>query len=233
MEKIIIGELLGTFVLILFGTGTCAANSLRKSYAQNTGWVFITLGWGFAVFAGIIVSSPLSGAHLNPAVSLGFFLQGSMSIVELLAYIGAQLVGAILGAAAVYQLYYHHFYVEDEDYGGVFFTAPAIKDSVRNFFAELVGTATLVLFIMMMAHDKSANSLFVPFMIVAIGIALGSLTGYAINPVRDFGPRIVYSLTKMGKKYSANWSYAWVPIVGPLCGAVVASLIYTLMLNYL
>lgn len=234
MDKIFIGELLGTLVLILFGAGTCAANSLVKSYARNAGWVFIVFGWGLGVFAGIIVSNPLSGAHLNPAVSLAFFMQGSIIFSEFAVYVVAQLIGAFLGAGLIYQLYFNHFHIEKQaGLGGIFFTEPAIKDTKRNLLSEMVGTFMLVLFIMMLAHDSTAGSLYVPFVVVGIGIALGSLTGYAINPARDLGPRLLYSLTKLNKNKSANWGYAWIPVLGPLLGGALASAMYTMLVNYL
>ncbi|MGL4382830.1 MAG: MIP/aquaporin family protein [Bacilli bacterium] len=233
MDKIIIGELIGTCILIIFGLGTCAANALNKSYAKGSGWVFIVFGWGLGVFAGIIVSAPLSGAHLNPAVSLSFLLQETITLPEFLAYVGAQLAGAFIGAFIVYQLYYDHFVdsMKDGPLGGVFFTGPAIPNRARNFASEIVGTFILVLFILMLAKDAGANSLFVPFLVVGVGIALGSLTGYAINPARDLGPRLFYSLTQLNKDGSANWGYAIVPIVGPLLGSALATLVYMTLLK--
>lgn len=234
MDKIFIGELIGTFVLILFGAGTCAANSLKKSYAHNTGWVFIVFGWGFGVFAGAMVSAPLSGAHLNPALSIAFFAKGDMTISQLGVYVLAQMIGAILGSALVYQLYYEHFRAEEElktPCGGIFFTGPAVRNIPRNLLSEIVGTFILVIFILMVGHDKTSNSLFVPFLIVGIGIALGSLTGYAINPARDLGPRIMYSLTKLNKMHPADWSYAFVPVLGPIIGGLLATGLYITVMS--
>ncbi|NIZ20010.1 MIP/aquaporin family protein [Entomospira culicis] len=236
MTNIMLGEFLGTAIILLFGNGTNAANTLNKSFAKGTGWVFIAFGWGLGVFAGIVVSNPLSGAHLNPAVSLAMLMQQAISLPEFVIYFGAQLMGAIFGSWLVYQLYYDHFTasLENKSLGGVFFTNAASANTMRNLLSEVVGTFILVLFILNTAHDTSASSLFVPFLIVGIGIALGSLTGYAINPVRDLGPRLMYTFTRLsGHCKDTNWSYAWIPIIGPLLGAGLATLVYQFMVTLL
>lgn len=231
MLNILVGEIIGTAVLILIGTSTCAAVSLNKSPAKGDGWVFITFGWGLGVLAGIIVSMPISGAVLNPAVAFGLFVTSSISFIELIVYIIAEMIGALIGAYLTYQLYYNHFAQTTDSHTifSVFATSPSIKDSKRNLLSEIVGTFILVLFILMCSLDSSLGAIYVPLVVIAIGIALGSLTGYAINPARDLGPRIIHYLVKIEHKGPSNWQYAWIPIVGPLTGGLLAGLLFIVL----
>lgn len=230
--QMIFAEFIGTFVLILLGTGTCAAVSLDKSPAKGDGWVFITFGWGFAVLAGALISIPISGGHLNPAVSFAFLLTGDLSVQLFIGYVIAQVLGAMLGAFVTYQLYYDYFQQnEDGDLVTIFATAPTVKNIKRNYLSEIVGTFILVLFIMGTTLYTDLAPVFVPLVVVAIGIALGNLTGYAINPARDFGPRLVYHLfVKHPNKGSSNFSYQHVPIFGPLIGSALAVLVFQVMI---
>lgn len=229
--NILFGEIIGTMILIIFGVGTNAANSLNKSYAKGSGWVFIVFGWGLGVFAGSLVSNPLSGGHLNPAVSFTLLLQNSITLSQFFTYFIAQIVGSFLGAAVVYQLYYDHFQETEGHLGTVFYTGPSILNYTRNMLSEIIGTFILVIFILQLSSDSSATSMFVPLVVVGIGICLGSLTGYAINPARDFGPRLLYSFTKLANKHKTDWKYAVIPFIGPLLGGAISYFVFNIMEN--
>lgn len=225
--SIFLSELLGTFTLVLLGNGVVAGVVLAKTKANNAGWVLITLGWGFAVMMGIIVAFP-SGAHINPAVSMGLLVEQSISFNDFLIYVSAQMVGAILGAAAVVGLYWNH-YQATEDAGSVlatFSTGPAIRNTGVNLFSEVLGTFMLV-FVILMIRENSVNNdaiLLVPFLVMSIGISLGGVTGYAINPARDLGPRIAHFLLPVPNKGDSDWAYSWIPVVGPLLGGALAAI---------
>ena len=225
--SIFLSELLGTFTLVLLGNGVVAGVVLAKTKANNAGWVVITLGWGFAVLIGIIVAFP-SGAHINPAVSMGLLVEQSISFNDFLIYVSAQMVGAILGAAAVVGLYWNH-YQATEDAGSVlatFSTGPAIRNTGVNLFSEVLGTFMLV-FVILMIRENSVNNdaiLLVPFLVMSIGMSLGGVTGYAINPARDLGPRIAHFLLPVPNKGDSDWAYSWIPVVGPLLGGALAAI---------
>lgn len=240
----ITAEFLGTFILILLGVGVNANNTLNQTYAQNTGWVLISFGWGLAVFCGVVVAGPYSGAHINPAVTIGLAIAGSFPWIEVAGFILAQLGGAMLGAFCVWVTYHQH-YRTTEDNGaklGTFSTGPAMKNTFQNFFSEALGTFVLVFVVLYIAgptleagnldHAQvglgSIGALPVAFLVVAIGMALGGTTGYAINPARDLGPRIVHALLPM-KKGNSNWGYAWIPVIGPLLGASIAAGVFILL----
>ncbi len=230
--QMIFAEFIGTFVLILLGTGTCAAVTLDKSAAKDSGWLFIAFGWGLAVMAGALITIPISGGHLNPAVSFAFLLTGDLSFGLFVGYVVAQILGAMLGAFLTYQLYYDHFQQnESGDLVGIFATGPTIANTPRKYLSEIVGTMLLVLFILGTTLYTDLAPIFVPMVVVAIGIAVGNITGYAINPARDLGPRLVYALfVKHPRKGSANFGYQHVPIFGPLIGSAIAVLIFTIMI---
>lgn len=230
--QMIFAEFIGTFILILFGTGTCAAATLDKSSAKDSGWVFIAFGWGFAVLAGSLITIPISGGHLNPAVSLAFLLTGDLSFGMFIGYVLAQLIGAFCGAFLTYQLYYDYFAAnESGELLSIFATSPTIKNTPRNYLSEIVGTFILVLFILGTTLYINLAPIFVPLVVVAIGISLGNLTGYAINPARDLGPRLMYALcVKHERKQDPNFGYQHIPIFGPLFGSLFAVIIFAFMI---
>ncbi|MBK5721896.1 aquaporin family protein [Dysgonomonas sp. Marseille-P4677] len=227
MGQDILFEFIGTAILILFGAGVCANVSLKKTLGNSSGWVVIAFGWGFAVFVGAYISAPFSGAHLNPAVTIGLAIAGSFN-GSIVGYIIAQMLGAILGASLVYLMYKPHFDAEENPDAklGVFCTKPAIKNWFSNFFSEVVGTFVLIFGILYAAGAEIAGPLPVAILIVAIGMSLGGTTGYAINPARDLGPRIAHALLPIKGKRDSNWGYAWLPVVAPICGAALAALLY-------
>ena len=233
-------EWLGTMVLILLGDGVCAGNSLNKTKGQGGGWIVITLAWGFAVMCGVFIAGPYSGAHLNPAVTLGLAIAGKFAWSEVLGYIVAQMLGGFCGAVLVW-LYYKDHYDATPDGDtklGTFCTMPAIPNRARNFFCEFVGTWLLVFVILMFATKEntpavgmgSLGAFPVTALIMAIGMSLGGTTGYAINPARDFGPRCAHALLPMKDKRDSGWSYSWIPVLAPLCGAAFAALTFLLVM---
>ena len=229
-------EFLGTFVMILLGVGVCACTSLPRSKGQGAGWVVVTLAWGLAVMCGVLIAGPYTGAHLNPAVTIGLASAGKFSWALVAPYILSQLLGAFLAAVAIYYFYKYHFdLTEDPDTKlGVFATIPAIENMKRNFLSEVIGTFVLVLVILFMSGKGntaevglgSIGALPVSLLVIVIGMSLGGTTGYAINPVRDFGPRLAHSLLPIKGKGSSKWKYVWVPILGPILGGVFAALVY-------
>ncbi|NDV96790.1 aquaporin family protein [Dysgonomonas sp. 521] len=231
MGKDILFEFIGTAILILFGAGVCANVSLKKTLGNSSGWVVISFGWGFAVFVAAFISAPFSGAHLNPAVTIGLAIAGSFK-GSIIGYIIAQMLGAILGACLVYTMYKPHFDAEENPDAklGVFCTGPAIKNWVANFLSEVIGTFALVFGIIYAAGAQIAGPLPVAILIVAIGMSLGGTTGYAINPARDLGPRIAHAILPIKGKRDSNWGYSWLPVVAPVCGGSLAALLY-LVLN--
>ncbi|MGP3561085.1 MIP/aquaporin family protein [Geobacillus sp. BK01] len=229
-----LGEFVGTALLIIFGAGVCAGVNLKKSYAANSGWLVITMGWGLAVAIAAYAVGQYSGAHLNPALTVALALAGDFPWKDVPGYIAAQVLGAVVGAVIVCLHYWPHW-KETDDPGvklGVFATGPAVPNVVANLLSEMIGTFVLVLAILAIGANKFADGLnpfIVGFLIVAIGLSLGGTTGYAINPARDFGPRLAHFLLPIPGKGSSNWSYAWVPIVGPLLGGAMGSLVYKLL----
>ncbi len=232
-------ELVGTMVLILLGDGVVAGSTLRKSKGFGAGWVVITLGWGFAVMCGVFIAGPYSGAHLNPAVTLGLAAAGKFPWADVLPYIGAQMIGGFLGAILVYLFYKDHFDAT-EDHAtklGVFCTMPAIYNPLRNFFCEVVGTWLLVFVILAFSTEGNTPVLGmgdlgafpVTMLIMSIGMSLGGATGYAINPARDLAPRIAHAILPIRDKKGSGWSYSWVPVAGPLVGGVLAAVCFMLM----
>lgn len=241
----IVAEFIGTSILILFGVGVVANNSLKHTIAEKSGnWMLICFGWGFGVYLGVVVAGPVSGAHINPAVSVGLAVAGKFPWSDVPGYVSAQLLGAMTGSFLAWVTYYSH-YKATEDPAiklGTFSTGPAIKNTPLNFFSEVIGTFMLVFVVLYIAGASieadnlenakiglgSIGALPVAFLVVAIGMSLGGTTGYAINPARDLGPRIVHALVPM-KKGSSNWPYAWIPVFGPLTGAVLAGLLYLVL----
>lgn len=229
-------EFLGTLVLVLLGCGVVACVSLKKSKGEGAGWIVVTLAWGLAVFCGVLIAGPWSGAHLNPAVTLGLAAAGKFPWTDAGPFIVAQILGGIVGALLVYVFYKDHFdATEGEDTKlGVFATIPAIENKTRNLICEIIGTFILVLVILFIGDEGNASqvglgsvgALPVALLVVVIGMSLGGTTGYAINPARDLGPRIAHAILPIKGKGSSQWHYSWVPIAGPLIGGVVAALVY-------
>jgi len=229
-------EFIGTLVLILLGDGVCCATSLSKSKANGAGWVVITLGWGLAVMCGVFIAGPYSGAHLNPAVTLGFAFAGQFDWAAVLPYIAAQMLGGFAGAVAVYLFYKDHFdATEDPDAKlGVFCTMPAIMNKGRNFFCEFLASWLLVFVILVLGNKENLpevgmgelGAFPVTMLIMAIGMSLGGTTGYAINPARDLAPRIAHAILPIKGKRDSGWGYSWVPVAGPICGGLFAALTY-------
>ncbi|MER5398315.1 MIP/aquaporin family protein [Streptomyces sp. NPDC002599] len=254
-SDIFIGETIGTAVLILLGGGVCAAVTLKASKARAAGWLAIAFGWGFAVMTAVYISAPLSGAHLNPAVTLALAIKDD-DYSNLATYWGGQLLGAMIGAALVWVAYYGQFLahltdseivggsdkpavkaVEAEEAAagpvlGIFSTGPEIRNAVQNLATEIIGTVVLILAILTQGLNNNGDGLGVlgalitSFVVVGIGLSLGGPTGYAINPARDLGPRIVHALLPLPNKGGSDWSYAWIPVVGPLIGGAIAAGIY-------
>jgi glycerol uptake facilitator protein len=235
-----IAEILGTMVMILLGNGVVANVSLKGTNGNSSGWIVITSAWAFAVFVGVTIAGPVSGAHLNPAVTLGLALIGKFDWNLVPTYILAEMIGAMLGAFFVWLSHKDHF-AATEDEGAklaCFSTGPAIKNNVSNLISEIIATFVLIFSIfyiagptLTLASDTNAviglgtiGALPVAILVWAIGLSLGGTTGYAINPARDLGPRIMHAILPI--KGSSNWGYAWIPIIGPIIGSGLAAALY-------
>ncbi len=236
-------EFIGTAVMILLGCGVVACVSLKKSKGEGGGWMVVTLAWGLAVMCGVLIAGPFTGAHLNPAVSIGLASAGKFPWSSVIPYISAQILGAMTGGAMVYWFYKDHFdATEDaETKLGVFSTIPAIRNHYRNLISEIIGTFVLVLVILFIGDKSnsaevglgSIGAIPVALLVVVIGLSLGGTTGYAINPARDLGPRIAHQILPIRGKGSSQWSYSWVPILGPIIGSALAALVYWLVITQL
>jgi glycerol uptake facilitator protein len=233
--SIIGAETIGTCLLILLGDGVVAAVLLNKSKAQNSGWIVITFGWGFGVMAGAYAVGQFSGAHLNPAVTLGLWINGNIDGSDVPKYLIGEFAGAMLGAILVWAAYYVHW-GETEDPGlklSVFCTGPAIRNYPANVVTEVIGTMVLVFGILAFVDpgnkgpgSSGLTTLLIAFLVVGIGLSLGGPTGYAINPARDLGPRIMHAILPIPGKGTSDWEYAWVPVVGPLIGGAIGAAFY-------
>ncbi|MCD8511215.1 MAG: aquaporin family protein [Bacillus sp. (in: Bacteria)] len=225
------GEVIGTMILIILGGGVVAGVVLKGTKSENSGWIVIAMAWGLAVATAIYVVGGISGAHINPAVTIGLASIGEFPWSQVPMYIVAQMLGAIIGATLVWLHYYPHW-KETKDKGAklaVFATAPAIRHTPANLFSEILGTFVLVLGILAIGANQftdGLNPLIVGFLIVVIGLSLGGTTGYAINPARDLGPRIAHFLLPIAGKGKSDWKYAWVPVVGPIIGGGLGALFY-------
>ncbi|MBB6500147.1 MIP/aquaporin family protein [Pedobacter cryoconitis] len=234
-----IAELIGTMLLILLGDGVVANVVLNDTKGNNSGWMVITTAWGLAVFVGVTVAGPYSGAHLNPAVTIGLAIAGKFAWASVLPYIVAQMLGAAMGAFLVWVMYKDHFN-RNNDPGAmlaVFCTGPAIRNYVSNISSEIIGAFVLVFTVFYITGAEitptkvpiglgSVGAVPVAFLVWVIGLSLGGTTGYAINPARDLAPRIMHALLPMKGKGGSDWSYAWIPIIGPIVGAAIAALVY-------
>ncbi|SEM15777.1 glycerol uptake facilitator protein [bacterium A37T11] len=234
-----VAEIIGTLILILLGGGVVANVILKNTIGHNSGWIVITTGWALAVFTAVVIAGPYSGAHLNPAVTLAMAITGALAWQAAAMYILGQFIGAMLGAFLVWVMYQDHFR-QTEDAGtkqAVFCTSPAIRNLPVNLISEIIGTFVLIFAVF---HFKDAEisgtktpvglgsvgALPVALVVWVIGLSLGGTTGYAINPARDLGPRIVHALLPIKNKAGFNGSYAWVPVVGPLVGAALACMLH-------
>lgn len=237
-----IAEIIGTMLMILLGNGVVANVVLKGTKGNNSGWIVITAGWAFAVFIGVVVAGPISGAHLNPIVTLGLALIGKFAWSEVVTYVIAQILGAMIGAFLVWLSHKDHFNATENEGGKLacFSTGPAIRNYSSNLISEIIGTFVLIFVIFYLAGPNvsiavaadakiglgSIGALPVAILVWGIGLSLGGTTGYAINPARDLGPRIVHSLLLRG---NSDWSYAWIPIVGPIIGSTLAALCYIVL----
>ncbi len=241
------GEFLGTFILILLGNGVVANVNLDKTYGKGGGLIAITAGWGMAVYVAVLATADLSGAHINPAVTIGLAIAGLFDWALVLPFILAQMCGAMLGATTVYLFFRNHFRIT-ETAGmkkSAFCTAPAIRDTPNNLFSEFIGTFILILAVLLISLPQleyenlgsghvglgSLGALPVALVVFSIGMSLGGTTGYAINPARDLGPRIVHTLLPMKNKDDNDWKYSWIPVIGPIAGASFAALVYLFILQ--
>ena len=235
----IIAEFIGTMLLVLLGNGVVANVLLKDTKGHEGGWIVIAIGWGLGVFVGVAVAGPVSGAHINPAVTIGLATAGLFPWKSVALYITAQILGGAVGAFLVWLFYYHHFN-RTEDPGiklACYSTAPAIRRYGNNMISEVIGTFVLIFVILYIAEPfvdmgdgaevkmglGTLGALPVALLVTAIGLSLGGTTGYAINPARDLGPRIMHALLPMRNKGGSDWAYAWIPVAGPLAGALIAA----------
>lgn len=234
-----VAEIIGTFFLLLLGCGVVANVVLEKTKSNDLGWMVITTAWGLSVFVGVVIAGPYSGAHLNPAVSVGLAVAGKFEWSLVPLYVLGQFIGAMLGAGIAWVVYKDHFDATEDGATkrAVFCTAPAIRNPLSNVFSELVGTFTLVFVVLYFTEPAmsdlvtktetpiglgSLGALPVAFLVWAIGLCLGGTTGYAINPARDLGPRMMHAILPIKNKASNDWGYGWIPVVGPVIGACLA-----------
>ncbi len=239
--EIFLWEMLGTAGLILLGVGVVANVVLKKTLGTGGGWLLINIGWGFAVFVGASIANP-SGAHLNPAVTLGLVAAGKTEWADVPAYLIGQMVGAFLGAVLAWLAYKLQFDTHDEPANtrGIFSTGPTVPNYVWNLVTEVIGTFVLVFWILLSPGasvdgdvpnfgNSALGYAAVAFVVISIGASLGGPTGYAINPARDLGPRIAYAILPIKGKGSPEWNYSWVPVVGPIVGAILAGLVFQML----
>jgi glycerol uptake facilitator protein len=232
-------ELIGTMLLIILGNGVVANVVLKGTKGNSGGWMVITTGWALAVYVGVVIAGPYSGAHLNPAVTIALAIVGKFAWSKVGIFVLAQLIGSMIGAFVVWVVYRDHFNMTNDPNTemAAFCTAPAIHNRLFNLLSEIVGTFVLVFVIFFFTNAEitdaktpiglgSLGAIPVAFLVWAIGLSLGGTTGYAINPVRDFGPRLVHAVVPLKNRCSSNWTYAWIPILGPFIGAAIASLLY-------
>jgi len=231
-------ELIGTMLLVLLGDGVVANVLLKQSKGHGGGWIVITAGWGFAVMVGAYAVGTISGAHLNPAVTLGLAAIGKLEWALVPTYVGAQFAGAFLGAVLVWLAYLPHWGIT-EDKGavrGVFCTAPAVRKPGANLLTEIIGTFVLLVGALAIPSTRNLiegtgfstafGPLLIGFLVWSIGLSLGGPTGYAINPARDLGPRLAHALLPIPGKAHSDWGYAWIPVLGPIIGGVAGALFY-------
>ena len=228
--NIFLAEMLGTMILIVLGNGVVANVLLSQSKGQNSGWIVITAGWGFGVFAGVAVAGQFSGAHLNPAVTVGLASIGNTPWSDVPVYLAGEFVGAFIGAVIVFLTYYSHWGIT-EDPGlklAVYSTGPAVRSPLWNLVTEIVGTFVLLFGVLALGANvglADLSPITVGFLVWGIGLSLGGPTGYAINPARDLGPRIAHAVLPIPGKGGSDWGYSWIPVVGPLIGGVLGAVV--------
>jgi glycerol uptake facilitator protein len=227
-------EFFGTAIIIVFGGGVVSNVLLSKTKGNNSGWIVITFGWAVGVFTGVLIAAPFSGAHLNPAVTLALVIADKFPVSQMPLYMCAQLLGAMFGAVLVWLAYKKHFDATDDADAklAVFSTGPNIRSHWYNVITEVIGTYVLALAVLYMAQPEvglgALNALPVALVVLGIGLSLGGPTGYAINPARDLGPRIVHFFLPIPRKRNSDWGYSWVPVLGPLAGGAIAAVMYLL-----
>lgn len=232
-----IAEITGTALLIILGAGVVANVLLEKTKGNNSGLIVIAFGWAVGVFTGVYVSAAASGAHLNPAITIGLAVEGSFAWEKVPGYLLAQMIGAMLGSFVAWLSYRQHFDItKDADAKlAVFCTSPAIPNPFYNFITEMVGTFVLMLGALLLSKPDmklgAIDALPIALLVLGIGLSLGGPTGYAINPARDLGPRIMHTILPIKNKRDSNWGYAWVPVIAPITGAVLAALLFKSVLK--
>jgi glycerol uptake facilitator protein len=227
-------EFIGTMLLIIMGDGVVAGVTLKGTKSENAGYIAVVFAWGLAVTLAIFAVGRISGAHLNPAVTLAFYLTGDFPGDQVGGYIVAQVVGAFIGAVIVWVHYMPHWKLTNDPAAklGVFSTGPAVRSTVANVVSEIIGTMVLVLGLLFIGANKFAdglNPLVVGGLIIAIGLSLGGTTGFAINPARDLGPRLAHAVLPIPGKGSSDWAYSWVPVVGPILGGLLGAWLFNLL----
>lgn len=240
-------EFIGTTLLVLLGNGVVANVVLAKTKGHGSGWIVITFGWAMAVFVAVWCVGGISGAHINPAVTLGLAVAGKFPWADVGGFVAAQMLGGIVGAVLVFLFYYPHYAASDDADGklATFATGPAIRSTPSNLFCEVIGTLVLVLAGLLAAETSftlggvgaektklglgALGALPVGLLVLSIGLSLGGTTGYAINPARDLGPRIAHAILPVPGKRDSDWGYAWIPVVGPCLGAVLAVLVWKVL----
>ena len=234
-----VAEIIGTMLLILLGGGVVANVVLNQTKGNSSGWIVITTGWALAVYIGVVVAGPYSGAHLNPAVTISLALAEKFAWAQVPEYLLGEFIGAMLGAFFVWVVYKDHFSKTDDKglKAAVFHTAPAIRNKFSNLISEIIGTFVLVITILYFTGASiadtntavglgSVGAIPVAFLVWAIGLSLGGTTGYAINPARDLGPRIMHAILPIKGKGSSDWDYSWIPVIGPLVGGACAAILF-------
>jgi glycerol uptake facilitator protein len=244
----LLAEAIGTMILVLLGDGVVANVVLSKTKGQNSGWIVVTMGWGVAVTIAVYAVGRISGAHLNPAVTIGLAAIGSFPWAQMPGYLAAQLVGGFLGAVLVWLAYIPHWQAHSEAGStlGIFATGPAIAHPLGNFLTEVIGTAVLLFGILAIAANaqtltrpgdidlsvvfsRGLQPLLVGILVLGIGLSLGGPTGYAINPARDLGPRLAHTILPLHDRRDSDWKYAWIPIVAPIVGGVIGAAMYVVV----
>ncbi|NOT73307.1 MAG: aquaporin family protein [Cyclobacteriaceae bacterium] len=234
--NVYLAEFFGTMILIILGDGVVAGSVLKGTKSEKDGWLTIVLGWGLAVTLAIYAVGSISGAHLNPALTIAFAVQGSFPWSDVAGYIAAQMAGAFVGAIIVWVQFLPHW-KKTEDPGlklAVFSTGPAIRNSFYNVLSEIIATSVLVIALLFIGTNEFTQGLkpiIVGMLIISIGLSLGGTTGFALNPARDLGPRIAHAILPISGKGSSDWGYAWIPIVGPIVGGLAGVYIYQIFFS--